>query len=576
MEMNRDEFIKRKFKEDTVISDRANNVFKNFEKQIYDESIKNNPINNVSNLNNTINTDFHTNMNKVQKNNIENMSNNYNNKDNVSDFMFYKKLNKILSVAAVFLCAIVIGAGTFLYNRKPNIESINITTKSVTVKNEELKFENEQVLKESENEYVKASLIGKKDVAIQLKDKFIKSYGVNLSSNKQYKVNNITKNVSDIFVGSIISEDRPYVMLVMEDGTAESIQILDDNFSISNNYEFYFCSQGKISGLSDVAGFEQKTRNFSYSNSKYYYINAIRKDGKRKEVELGYYNDWDDETKILFNSLNEANISRHQEEENTKKYGKDYYKYTESDYEYNNITVLNQKNGFAYYKDNDNFYRINKSTGEETLLASGVSGTVRDNSDGRITVLLKQSYKIYETDNEIIYNEFGVDRLKRVVSSRSVDGINIELRENGSLTLLFELGQFERMNIKSDETKLHENVRYNIYGLGEDVYDKDLRNSYAHAKVFAIGNVGPENVLSIVYAKFDDTVVCMDIVQMIKSSDIHLTKKVIKDASNVESFKEEAVYKEENGEKVLDYNTIFTIERRENVTFYNREINYND
>ena len=36
------------------------------------------------------------------------------------------------------------------------------------------------------------------------------------------------------------------------------------------------------------------------------------------------------------------------------------------------------------------------------------------------------------------------------------------------------------------------------------------------------------------------------------------------------------VYKEENGEKVLDYNTIFTIERRENVTLSILRFSFNN
>lgn len=199
--------------------------------------------------------------------------------------------------------------GTLLKNRPSKVENINIlTTKSAIIKNEELQFSKEEILKISENELIKASLLGDRKVAVQLKDEFIKLYNLNLSSEKQYEVGNISKNVKNIFVGYMVSKEYPYVLLIMEDGTAECVQILNGVDIPSNNYEFNFYSQGKIQGLYDVVAFSQQSKYYFSSEDKYYYINAIREDGKVKCIELGYYNDWDDSVDDVYNMLNTSYI----------------------------------------------------------------------------------------------------------------------------------------------------------------------------------------------------------------------------------------------------------------------------
>ena len=250
MNMNRDGFIKKKFQEDNYISDKANNVFDNFMKSIANnqtymknDDIGNNQVNmnnynsvqnqfnkeeqaikqNQANMNaqsvsqnaqNNNNVTSFINYKNIQNNNTTQEKynkNNYNqntNNSNVTQFssansidsenLFYKKINRFLSVAAVFLCAVVVGTGTVLYNWKPQIENVDITTKSISVRNEELKFSSEQVTKFYENDLVRVSLIGNRDVAIQLKSKLIDIYDLNLSPYKQYKVNGIVKDVDDV------------------------------------------------------------------------------------------------------------------------------------------------------------------------------------------------------------------------------------------------------------------------------------------------------------------------------------------------------------------------------------------
>ena len=344
--MNRDGFIKRKFREDNYISEQANDVFDKFKNGILSKQI-NSENQRAANKNNVVefaNTGSHNQQEYVNygKSTVEANDNSKNSSiSNItsidfnktannnanrqlytdSEHLFYKRMNKILSIAAVSLCALVVGTGTMLFNRKPQVENIDIITKSVTVRNEELRFSTEQVVKEHENNLVKASLIGNNEVAIQLKKEFINFYNLNLSPDKQYKVNNINKKVKDVFVGNIVSNKLPYVMLLMEDGTAEYVRIIEENGYLSNNYEFNFYSQGIISGLYNVVGFEQNHRNYSYSSDSYYYINAIREDGRKKEIEIGYYNDWENTETKVYNKLNQKYIDEYEESQNrtTKK-----------------------------------------------------------------------------------------------------------------------------------------------------------------------------------------------------------------------------------------------------------------
>ena len=201
---------------------------------------------------------------------------------------------------------------------------------------------------------------------------------------------------------------------------------------------------------------------------------------------------------------------------------------------------------------------------------------MRDNSDDRISVMLQNGYAIYETDKNIIYNEPGVYRYGRQLSEKSRDGIVAEIRENGNLILMFEIGQLEKMGINKEETTIRENVRYNIYGIGEEVYNSKINTTVADAKVFIIGEVAPNNTLSLVYAKRDDKIVCIDLIDAIKFSDLHRTRLVLKGSNNIAEFMEDVVFEEVNGEKIEKYRTIFTIENGKSGTSNYREINYND
>ena len=536
-----DKIIKFKIKKDNYISDQANAVFENFKHS----EIRNK----TENINqNTCDTE----------------------KNKVIQISFYQKLNRVLSVAAVSLTVVLIG-GTALYfngNQQNNLpgstsESI-VYNQKYLVKNEPVKISTEQVIKESENGYIKAYLVGKRDVGINLTTTYWNEFDGEFKSTDCYKVDNINKNVSDILVGEIGGYGLPYLFLLMEDGTIEYVDL-----NCMNNYTFYFVAT-KLEGLNNVVGLEQKSRKYSYTDTDYKYVNAIRKDGLRKEIEIGVINNWNDDLIEHFENINNKYIDVHGNSA-VPDDGK-------GDYTVDNITYLqvNGEDKYAYFMKDNKFYRVERSNAKEECLAEGVGGYMRDNSDDKISVSLQDGYTIYETDKNIIYNEPGVYRYGRQISLRTYDGIVAEIRENGNLILMFEIGELEKLGINKNETKIRENVRYNIYGIGEEVYSSKLNATIADAKAFGLGGVAPNNTLSLVYAKRNDTIVCIDLIDAIKFSDLHRTRMVLKGSNNIAEIMEDIVYEEVDGEKIEKYRTMFTIENWNNGNYDYREINYND
>lgn len=367
-----DNMIKSKFKEDTYISNQANSVFENFK---YSE------IRNKENQN-------------IKQNNFETAKKKY------AKLTIYQKLNRILSVAAVSLTVVLV-SGTALYFNKngqqnnqqgSNNQSI-VYNQKYLIKNEPMKISNEQVIKESENGFVKAYLVGKQDVGINLTTTYWNEFDGEFKSTDCYKVDNITKNVSDILVGSTGGSGLPYVFLLMEDGTIEYV----DLYCMNNNV-FYFTATS-LEGLQNVTGLELKTKKFSYSSTDYEYVNAIRNDGLRKEIEIGVVNYWDDNVIENFNLLNQKYINAHNKtsilDDGTGSFTVDNKTYLQ----------VNGENKYVYYYNDGSFYRVERSNAQEECLATGCSGFAFDNEDGRISVFLQEEYTIYKNDKNIIYNK---------------------------------------------------------------------------------------------------------------------------------------------------------------------------
>ena len=373
-----DRIIKEKFKQDTTISDKANSVFANFKPEV-------------------------TNKTSVKQETIQASK-------NAINMLFYKRLNRVLSVAAVSLTVVLVG-GTALYFNKDKIQSNSnnqisqnetVTyTKTYAIKNEPLNYSNEQLVKEVENHYVKAYLVGNTDIGVE----FLYDYWDELNresvkvSSAIYKIDGIKGNIKDIFVGNAENSVIPYLFVLMEDGTAMYVD-LHGYYNVVSDLYYYAVP---LEGLTDIVGFEEKSRNFSYSNTEYTYVNAIRSDGKRKEVELGKVNDWNDTSTTVFDKYNEKYISTHNgtgiPDDNKGDFEVDGIHYWSVDVD--NRYVYYMKGEFAH----NTLYRVERSNGKETAIAYGISAMARNNSDGRISFYVNSdgNYVIYELDNNIVY-----------------------------------------------------------------------------------------------------------------------------------------------------------------------------
>ena len=103
MDKFKDDYIKKKFENDNFIPSKVNNVFEDFKKNSSKYIVSSTAI-------------------KEPEKNITNKKQN----EKVISFFTYKNINKLLSVAAVFLCVVLVGMGTLLKNRPTEIENIEI------------------------------------------------------------------------------------------------------------------------------------------------------------------------------------------------------------------------------------------------------------------------------------------------------------------------------------------------------------------------------------------------------------------------------------------------------------------
>lgn len=420
-----DNIIKSTLKKDNYISDQANSVFENF---------KNSQIRNRENKTENI------------KQNSVNTA-----KNKVVQLSFYQKLNRVLSVAAVSLTVVLVG-GTALYLNKNNNQGENVQTELITykqnylVKNETLQLSNEQILKEVENSFVKAYMVGKKDVGIKLTSTYWNESDGGYSFEECYKVDNIDKNVKDIFIGNIGSYGgTSYVFLLMEDNTLEYVDIYNSN----NNMRYF---QAKpVEGLTNVVGLEQASRMFSYSDTDYSYVNAIRNDGLRKEIEIRGINNWNNSVSEEFNELNQKYINTHE--------GKAIQNDGKGDFYVDGVLYISVRGEnqylYSYRGDfmNHELYRVDATTREEKCLATGLDAIVTSDGEGKISVYFKDdNYKIYELDKNVVFRRHKDESvISEVTEDKKEQKPNLE-----------ELSDFERRVYESGDYYYSKNGHYCI------------------------------------------------------------------------------------------------------------------
>ncbi len=427
-----DKIIKAKFKKDNQISDKANSVFENFNPKHYNNQFRNTSVENIENNNDQ--TIIHE---------IKEKSNNTAKK--IIEVNFYQKLNRLLSVAAVSLTVVLVGGSALYFNRGRNNSNSQTETiiynQKYLVQNEKLEVSNEKITKEAEKGFVKVYMLGKQDIGINLTSTYWNQFDVEVKSTDCYKVANITENVSDIFIGEIGGAGMPYVFLLMEDGTVQYVDL-----HCYRNNVFYF-EATKLEGLYDVVEFEQKSRKYSYSNTDYEYVNAIRSDGLRKEIEIGMVNNWNDKETVNFNRLNEKYIKAHNKEAIVDD-GKGDFTVDSVDF-----YSVNGEKEFIYCKKNNSFYRIRKSNYNEECIATGVNGTARDNADGRISVYVGDKYEIYSLDKNIVFKNRNEQVINQVTTKQQT---NNQLQENTDYSVFSTLANSyyknENFKIKYGQT----------------------------------------------------------------------------------------------------------------------------
>jgi hypothetical protein len=287
------------------------------------------------------------------------------------------------------------------------------------VKNEQLKLSNEQIIKEVNNKFVTAYLAGKRDVGVNLTSTYWNEFDGEFTSTDCYKIDNIDKDVTDIFIGDIGTYGLPYVFLLMEDNTIEYVDLkcfYDDSFYYEAKH---------IEGLDDVVGFEQKSRKYSYSDTDYEYVNAIRSDGKRKEIEIGVLNNWDDNVSEEFERLNEKYIKAHNGEAIPDDGKGDFY------VDGALYIRVNGESRYLYcYKGeymHHELYRVEASTGKEKCLISGLDAIVTSNEQGKICVYVKDdNYTVYELDKNVVIKHHDESIITEITNNSNTNNTEVE------------------------------------------------------------------------------------------------------------------------------------------------------
>ena len=450
-----DRVIKEKFRQDKEISDKANSIFANFNHQTEEK------------------TSIKEEINKANK--------------TVVNALFYKRLNSVLSVAAVSLTVILVG-GTAIYFNRDRIQNISnnsnnqneiITyTKMYAIKNEPLNYSNEQIVKEVENHYVKAYLIGNTDVGVEFLHDYwdeINKESIKVSS-ETYKIDGITGNIKDIFVGTAENSVLPYIFVLMDDGTAMYVDLHGYYNYVSDLYYYAV----PLEGLTDIVGFEEKTRNFSYSRTEYTYVNAIRNDGKRKEIEIGKVNSWDDASTKTFDKLNKKYIQAHNggaiQDDNTGSFEIDGKTYMPG--------AIDSR--YLYYKDNSEnwlsskLYRVEKSTGNKELIASGVNATIMYDTENRICFyVVEDGYEIYKLDPNIVFRHNDESIINEVTTAKKETQTGIG--ENTSETKTNTNDDNNEKNTVNTNSGVFENLVSKTYVV--EIRDEDYgKKEYYNAK----------------------------------------------------------------------------------------------
>lgn len=440
--------------------------------------------------------------------------------ENIFDSIDYSKRNpeikkstwqgKILTMAAGF-AVVVVSAGAAIYVNKDKLTDNYIVAeekhtteikgqKITTSKNEEIEIlskeveeDNFSVIKELEDEYVKVVLTSDNRVLIKLNEAFIKTINWKGNSDKYYEVEGIINKVKDIAL-----EKGSAIMLLIEDGTVECVQIFNDE-NVQKN-ELYFYNQGKVEGLENIKEFKQNEEPIENSEETYSSVNAVREDGEEKEIEIGKYNNMDKSNyeKVKFDS-----------QDGTKK-----YTIEAQDGKYVQASGWAGASNNVYYIYDDSLYHMELTDGKKTRIATGVDDIWIDESmENQIIAKAKEiGFVLHRKDQYIKICDWDVSK-SPVIDVKENDDILLTLKKDKSITIEFKTDRLKKV-IKEDNY-FKENFIYNFYADNCCKVDEKTGRYYANADMIYLDKVGIDNKYGIAYAT-KNKVVTLDLYEYMK------------------------------------------------------------
>lgn len=513
----KDLFIKEKLQQDKMISDKANDVFKNFKKEYLHIDDDNKNTKDAETIDSKADEKIEPEQKQKQKKNGK-----------VVEFKpmnFFIKARNFTAVAASFVVAVSVGTAAAIningnkLKRGQQVESsVSINGGSsasdyivAEVKNEEVKVDEIRVTKVDENELIKAVLTSDGNVAIQMKEELLKYYKFRLDASKMYKVSGIRGEVSDVFVCSIVSKQNPYVLLLKKDGTVDAIQIFNDGV-VQNNYKFNFYDNGKIEGLKNVLSLSEQTEPLVGSDNLFYYVTAYVKDVGNKKIN--------DIEKIDMSELSNNKVWC-VSEDGTKKYPV----VAEED----KCVQPKGRSGASnnvYYINDGCLYHMDLLSGNTKKLVTGVESIRFDADSGYVIVKLKYENYIHAKDEQYVkLEQYNVTDAK-VVDKKEDENFILSLKLDGTMTIELKQGAIQRLGAK-DTFKEH--YIYNYYASGHAVEAPKSKPStkkynpgsiyYTNATAIYLGKVGTNETKCVAYATRKNEVVIIDINKFVKESD---------------------------------------------------------
>ena len=544
----KDLFLKRVLQKDKIISKQANEVFKNFYKMDKtnlrdDAKLENTNLRKIENTHNgtsktskiseKIEITENEDQNKIKDiNRIESKDGKKSIEQNTNKtYRSPFSLKKLTAIAASVIVASSIGVGSALLtsgrsnkymtdNSEPSqISSINIINGSnaadyitAEVKNEEVEVEEEFELKVSENEYARAVLTSKGDVVIQIKNDFKDAYKLKIDTNKMYKVSDISETIADIFVGSVNTAENVVLFLLTDKGYVHCVQLNYGATTLneSNKYELCFFDQGKIDGLRNVTGFEEKQEQNVLSDEPFYYINAIFSNGSKKLINDLYDVDMNEYTtqSIVFSSQD----------------GQRRYSVNAKAADYKIASGWEDASNNVYYINDGCLYHLSRSDGTTIKLVTGVK-SIENDEEERIIVNLKEPNKvvIHKLDSHIILNDYEISDSK-IIDKQEDENVVATLRKDGSISIELKTGAKERLGASE---KILENYRYNLWAIGHCNQVNDNYNepkTYANATSIYLGRLACNHDLTLTYSTTERKCVSIDLKKVIKDEeDFYIT-----------------------------------------------------